>query len=945
MNVDLLKAKEAKAASEAASSARRQRRASLSQSQAQRDAAVTFANRSADGTPERETRPQGSAGILKKGGGGGGGKAYHLMDEAPDTYDDEPSATNTNRTRADDTVSDSAPLVTSKSDSADGPTTDDLSARDAHFHHDPQSYTSKHEQAMGGIDLDTYGVRKANGVVRSATQSNGTSPSNANGRARSMSASTRSQRTARSGHSRRRSSMVEGTGNGNAAAVAAPKSKHYTRQPAWIAGIICVILGSLLDFAALAFVDQAVVAPLGSLTLVSNVFFSPLLLKEKVNRKQLYCTFLIIAGSCLAVAFAPHEDVSPNIDEMFANFARPRFIVYAIVAAGSLAALRFACWKMKKMRQADPSGPRYTRLARYHTFAYAACAGIMGAQSVLFAKCTAMLLAATFSGKGMMFVHWGTYFVLLGLGTTIFLQIRWLNSGLRLFSALLIVPIFQSFWILVSVIAGMIFFGEYEGVFGKAINAVFFPLGLLLTICGVYFLTRIAAPATVEDAAAANAANVSSGRRRSRSSAGRGSLSVAAVNGATPIVPNPAHAARASVALNGDAPLSIAHPGTVESPLLSNVGDHYGVTQSPRDHTTDSAQQSRRGSRLNGSAAGASSAASSAVVDRIVEVGSYSDSSNKELEGDDDDGGSSDENGSGGDDSTGSELDSPLATKARLSEQVALHSMAPLNGIFAFLPAALIEPNSPRPYFSENSSGFNDPGDISLGGLPYANIFRVREERASEFDEENPSSSPATPSQNGAFLGGINGGAGPGVNLFSSNSSGNANGNGNGNGNGARRQVSFAGVATSPTPDQWGQQLGSSASSSLAPSPHPSPPLSGGSDPAQLHALPAFSVDNGPSAPASLDVSSPRSSIGSSVGSSATPDLSSMSSDSSPFAHEHRARMLQPASTSSFGQREDADADADDADADQPKANKKKQKKKKKNISNSTNNGIDESLL
>ena len=53
-----------------------------------------------------------------------------------------------------------------------------------------------------------------------------------------------------------------------------------------------------------------------------------------------------------------------------------------------------------------------------------------------------------------MFVYWGTYFVLLGLGVTIFLQIRWLNSGLQRFSALMIVPIFQSFWILVSVVAG-----------------------------------------------------------------------------------------------------------------------------------------------------------------------------------------------------------------------------------------------------------------------------------------------------------------------------------------------------------------------------------------------------------------------------------------------------------------------------------------------------------
>lgn len=145
------------------------------------------------------------------------------------------------------------------------------------------------------------------------------------------------------------------------------------------------------------------------------------------------------------------------------------------------------------------------------------CSYSQGAQSVLFAKCTALLLRSTIAGDGMMFVYWGTYFVLLGLGVTIFLQIRWLNSGLRMFSALMIVPIFQSFWILVSVISGIVFFGEYSDIFGSPVNGVFFPLGLLITIAGVYYLTRHA-PMHEEPTSTV-------GRNRSRSTIGRAATS------------------------------------------------------------------------------------------------------------------------------------------------------------------------------------------------------------------------------------------------------------------------------------------------------------------------------------------------------------------------------------------------------------------------------------
>lgn len=50
----------------------------------------------------------------------------------------------------------------------------------------------------------------------------------------------------------------------------------------------------------------------------------------------------------------------------------------------------------------------------------------------------------------------------------------------------------QSFWILVSVISGMIFFGEYTDIFADRSPALapMFPLGVAFTIGGVYILSQ-----------------------------------------------------------------------------------------------------------------------------------------------------------------------------------------------------------------------------------------------------------------------------------------------------------------------------------------------------------------------------------------------------------------------------------------------------------------------
>ncbi|ETO08033.1 DUF803 domain protein, partial [Reticulomyxa filosa] len=128
-----------------------------------------------------------------------------------------------------------------------------------------------------------------------------------------------------------------------------------------------------------------------------------------------------------------------------------------------------------------------TKYFRFHQFTIAALSGTMGAQNILFAKGASTLLVLTITNKGMMFTHYPTYLILIGLFWSIYFQLRWLNSGLKRFSALQVVPVFQSFWILVSVLGGLAVYQEFNDM--NTLTKCVFPVGVLMTIGGVSYLT------------------------------------------------------------------------------------------------------------------------------------------------------------------------------------------------------------------------------------------------------------------------------------------------------------------------------------------------------------------------------------------------------------------------------------------------------------------------
>ena len=76
-------------------------------------------------------------------------------------------------------------------------------------------------------------------------------------------------------------------------------ARPFSRQPWWWCGVFFMFFFSFGDFAALAFISQSVAAPLGGITMVSNVVLSWAWLGEDFTRRDGFGVGVIVAGLAL----------------------------------------------------------------------------------------------------------------------------------------------------------------------------------------------------------------------------------------------------------------------------------------------------------------------------------------------------------------------------------------------------------------------------------------------------------------------------------------------------------------------------------------------------------------------------------------------------------------------------------------------------------------------
>lgn len=254
------------------------------------------------------------------------------------------------------------------------------------------------------------------------------------------------------------------------------------QQPRWVMGFTCVLVGSIIDFVAFGLAPQSLLAPLAALSLIWNLGMANWMLDEQHTSTDIKAVCLIFFGTALTVVFANHEEKEYPFETLLELYNETRMYIYAVLVPVLLALhygfIQFASWSKAPLNAQQKK--------TCEMIGYAGFAGIVGGQSVLFAKSTMELIKDATHGDDV-FTHIETYIIIVLLAICLITQITFLNGGLKRYDSLLVVPVYQSYWIISGVTGGLVYFGEWKDL--STLQMTFFIIGTLVTLSGMLVLT------------------------------------------------------------------------------------------------------------------------------------------------------------------------------------------------------------------------------------------------------------------------------------------------------------------------------------------------------------------------------------------------------------------------------------------------------------------------
>ncbi|KAF9345303.1 hypothetical protein BGX26_003311, partial [Mortierella sp. AD094] len=181
---------------------------------------------------------------------------------------------------------------------------------------------------------------------------------------------------------------------------------------------------------------------------------------------------------------------------------------------------QLSLWERVKRIEFIPSLPedklirRNSPLLRFCLpLSYAALGGMMASYTVLFAKSLINLLVTSIFDGQNQFTSALAWVILVVTVVTAVSQVYWINMGLKKYDALLQVPVFFTIWVLLDIVGGGIYYGEFSGF--TAEKYVLFCLGVLIVFFGVALLAKRLAVLAKEDVGESQVESVGPSRRGS----------------------------------------------------------------------------------------------------------------------------------------------------------------------------------------------------------------------------------------------------------------------------------------------------------------------------------------------------------------------------------------------------------------------------------------------
>eukprot|EP00754_Rhynchopus_humris_P032548 Rhum_TRINITY_DN15413_c1_g1::Rhum_TRINITY_DN15413_c1_g1_i1::g.159484::m.159484 len=297
--------------------------------------------------------------------------------------------------------------------------------------------------------------------------------------------------------------------------------KHTMLMWQWWLGIVCMIMGSVMDMAALPFVPMSRVAALGASTMVANIMITPIFLGEKLTRHDLIGCLLAVCGTVLSCLFGAGKEHAVSSPCLLSYFVAPLFVLFEVVVITFLLALYYqirvfrrkeamllannvidgnleCVWLHQNLEAVRSFGDNRhfvtTWGPQFYPTVHAVFAGTIGAQSVMFAKSVLKFLGNAVYGskEGNESTAQSVGYTFLFLLPTIFClwnQIHYLNVSLKIYrDALFVLPVYQALWVSMGILGGLFFYQEYREI--QHLHAVAFTVGCIISMAGLIVLAR-----------------------------------------------------------------------------------------------------------------------------------------------------------------------------------------------------------------------------------------------------------------------------------------------------------------------------------------------------------------------------------------------------------------------------------------------------------------------
>jgi drug/metabolite transporter (DMT)-like permease len=248
---------------------------------------------------------------------------------------------------------------------------------------------------------------------------------------------------------------------------------EYLKSKLWWLGFLLMNVGETGNFISYAFAPASVVAPLGTFALIANCLFAPLLLHERLRKRDLFGVALAMIGAITVVLASNTSDTRLSPEALFKAISQHAFLIFSAIYVASASILM---------------GLSEGSVGRKWVLVDVGLCALFGGFTVLSTKAVSTLL--TTNGLNM-FKQWMTYpilAVLLGTGVG---QIRYLNRALMRFDSKVVIPTQFVLFNLSAITGSAILYGDFRTA--KFHQFVTFMYGCAATFAGVWVIAWVPA--------------------------------------------------------------------------------------------------------------------------------------------------------------------------------------------------------------------------------------------------------------------------------------------------------------------------------------------------------------------------------------------------------------------------------------------------------------------